>query len=75
MSDPTHDLVNERRREMAIEHLLFHTIRFLARRSPELLDELDASVQHLWDRGAQARDDEEVREIARRFLSSLRRES
>ena len=74
MSDHPHEIADERRREMAIEHLLFHTIRFLARRSPELLDELDASVEHLWDRGTGERDDEQVRDVARRFLASLRRE-
>ena len=74
MAENLHDIVDERRREMAVEHLLFHTVRFVARQSPGLLDELDASVEHLWDRGTEERDDEGVREIARRFLASLRRE-
>ena len=34
-------IIDARRREMAIEHLLFGTIRFVAQRHPELLDELD----------------------------------
>ena len=68
-------LVDARRREMAIEHLLFGTIRFLTERHPELLDELDGSLVHLWDRveGAE-RDDEAVRAVARRFIHSLRAE-
>lgn len=65
-----------RRREMAIEHLLFGTIRFLAARHPELLDELDGSLQHLWDvADDNPRDDEAVRDVARRFLKSLRSET
>ena len=75
MTDLSDDILEERRREMAVEHLLFRTIRFVAGRHPELLDELEASVDHLWDRGPEPRDDERVREIARRFVSSLRREA
>src|SRR5918997_1449463 len=61
---------------MAIEHLLFGTIRFVAQRHPELLDELDGSLDHLWDLvDEEPRNDEAVREVARRFLKSLRAES
>jgi hypothetical protein len=76
MSDaPTDPALDARRREMAIEHLLFGTIRFVAARHPELLGELEGSLDHLWDRGeAETRDDEAVREVARRFLKSLRAE-
>jgi hypothetical protein len=64
---------NTRHREMAVEHLLFGTIRFLAGRDPNLIDELEASLPHLWDHGdSDTRDDEAVREIARGFLRSLR---
>lgn len=64
----------ERHRELAIEHLLFGTIRFVGARHPELLDALDESVAHLGDSAhGPAKDDEAVREIARRFLASLRR--
>lgn len=73
--DPAAKIVDARRREMAVEHLLFGTIRFLAHRHPELLDELDASLSHLWDLAdEEPRDDEAVREIARRFIKSLRHE-
>lgn len=71
-SDP---IIDARRREMAIEHLLFGTIRFVAERHPDLLDELDQSVDHLWDKAhGDARDDEAVRAVARRFIGSLRAE-
>ncbi|XYD07190.1 hypothetical protein R1A27_18800 [Methylobacterium sp. NMS12] len=64
-----------RRREMATEHLLFGTMRFLARQHPELLDELEGSLGHLWDTvEGEARDDEAVRTIARRMLKGLRAE-
>ena len=81
MTDPRSPLSNDpiidaQRREMAIEHLLFGTLRFVARRHPDLLDDLDRSLDHLWDKthGA-ARDDEAVREVARRFIKSLRAET
>jgi len=73
-SDPN-PIAQARHRELAIEHLLFGTIRFLAQRHPELLDELDGSLGHLWDKSeGEARDDEAVREIARKFIRSLRAE-
>lgn len=66
-------IADARRREIAIEHLLFGTISFMARKHPELLDELDGSLVHLWDLADEAtRDDGAVREIARKFLKSLR---
>jgi len=72
-SDPALQIVEARRREMAIEHLLFGTIRFVAQQHPALLDELDDSLDHLWDKGPDGeRDDEAVREVARRFIGSLR---
>ncbi len=71
----TDPIADARRREMAVEHLLFGTIRFVAQRNPELLDELDGSLGHLWDKADDAtRDDEAVRAIARRFIKSLRAE-
>lgn len=69
-------LTDARRREMAIEHLLFGTIRFVAQRHPELLDELDGSLDHLWDHAnGEDRNDEAVRDVARRFVNSLRAKS
>jgi hypothetical protein len=76
MNEPNHQAcLEERRREMAIEHLLFAALRFLARKYPELPDELDSSMSHLWDRGPEPRDDGRVREIAAKFVESLRREA
>ena len=80
MSDTEHDaiahspeVIDARRREMAVEHLVFGTLGFLAKRHPELLDDLDASLDHLWDPDqGEARNDEAVRNIARRMLKSLR---
>lgn len=69
-------LVDARRREMAVEHIVFGTVRFIAHKHPELLDELDASLEHLWDHEqGEARDDDAVRKIAQRMLKSLRKES
>jgi hypothetical protein len=74
-ADTASQLTDARRREMAIEHLLFGTLRFVAQRHPELLDELDGSLDHLWDKAdGEERDDEAVREVARRFIKSLRAE-
>ena len=68
-------VIDARRREMAVEHLLFGALRFLSGRHPELLDELDASLANLWDKSeGEARDDEAVRAIAGRFIRSLRAE-
>ncbi len=67
--------VAARHREMAVEHLLFGTIRFLSQRHPELLAELEDSLAHLWDHADDtSRNDEAVRDVARRFLRSLRAE-
>ncbi len=76
ITEPTIAKVAEaRRREMAIEHLLFGTIRFVAQQHPELLNELDESLAHLWDAATdETRDDDAVRDIARRFIKSLRAE-
>ena len=81
MSDTSPDrtaaqVIEARRREMAIEHLLFGTIRFVAHRHPELLQELESSLDHLWDKAeGEARDHEAVRAIAGRFIKSLRAEA
>ena len=70
------EIADARRREMAVEHLLFGTLRFLAHRHPELVTELDASLDHLWDKADDGtRDDAAVRAVARRFIKSLRAES
>ena len=72
----TDRIADARRREMAVEHLLFGTIRFLAERHPELLDELEGSLDRLWDKADDVpRNDEAVRDVARSFVKSLRAET
>ena len=72
----TDRIADARRREIAVEHLLFGTIRFLTKRHPELLDELEGSLDHLWDKADDVpRNDEAVRDIARSFVKSLRAET
>ena len=71
--DDTDQVTKTRHRELAIEHLLFHTIRELARDKHDLLDKLESSLSQLWDSGPKNdHDDEAVRNIARTFLRSLR---
>lgn len=68
-------LADARHRELAIEHLLFGTIRHLARENPDLLASLEASLDHLWDKADDGtRDDAAVRDVARRFLKSVQAE-
>lgn len=67
------ELAAERRRELAVEHLLFQTIAYLGRKNPDLLDHLEASLAHLGDSADDdTKDDEAVRGIARTFIGSLR---
>jgi hypothetical protein len=69
-------VAEERRREIAVEHLLFGTIRYVQKQHPGLLDELESSLSHLGDMADdETKDDERVREIARLFIQSLRAES
>ena len=66
-------IAEERRRELAMEHLLFGTIRYVQKQHPGLLDELGRSLDHLGDSADDdTKDDEAVRDIARRFIKSLR---
>jgi hypothetical protein len=72
-SSETAPVVDARRCERAVEHLLFAALRFLAGRHREMLDEFETSLSHLWDRSeGAAHDDEPVPEIARLFIKSLR---
>ncbi len=69
-------VVRERQREMAIEHLLFWTIRHVERHHPGLIDALEQSLDRLGDPAHDGtKDDGAVREIAEKFLKSLRAES
>ena len=70
------NVADERRREIAMEHLLFGTICYVERHHHGLLDELDGSLGHLGDPAHdETKDDEAVREIARKFIRSLRAEA
>ncbi|PIK72483.1 hypothetical protein CS379_13730 [Methylobacterium frigidaeris] len=61
---------------MVAEPLLFTTLRVLAGRHPDVIDALEGSVDHLGDPGSDAtQDDEAVRDIARRFVASLKAEA
>lgn len=69
----TDQITATRHRELAIEHLLFQTLRELSRDKPDLLDRLEDSLSHLWDNGPrESHDHEAVRAIARTFIRSLR---
>ena len=68
-------VAEERRRELAVEHLLFQTLSFIEGKHPGLLDHLEASVKDLGDSADDdTKDDEAVREIARTFIGSLRKQ-
>jgi hypothetical protein len=70
------EVVNERRRELAVEHLLFQTIAYVEERHPGLIARLEASLDHLGDSARdETKDDEAVRDIARLFIKSLRSET
>lgn len=67
-------IAEERRRELAVEHLLFQTVGYVERQHPGLLDHLEQSLDHLGDSAHDdTKDDEAVREVARLFIKSLRK--
>lgn len=67
-------IAEERRREIAVEHLLFQTVAYVERQHPGLLDHLEASLDHLGDSAEdETKDDEAVRAVARLFIASLRK--
>lgn len=71
MSDT--DAVETRRRQMAVEHLLFRTMEYVEAKHPGLLDALQASLDHLGDPAHDGtKDDEAVREIARKMIAGAR---
>lgn len=72
----TNDIaIQARRREIAVEHVLFKLIEFVEQRHPGLLDHIDASLSHLGDPAHdETKDDEAVRAIARRMVEGARRE-
>lgn len=69
------DANETRRREIATEHLLFKLMEYVEARHPGLLDLLEASLDHLGDPAVGTdKDDDAVREIARRMIVCARRE-
>ncbi|USU08662.1 hypothetical protein NF700_16605 [Sphingomonadaceae bacterium OTU29MARTA1] len=73
MTDDT--AIDTRRREIATEHLLFKTMEYVEARHPGLLDFLEASLGHLGDPARDGtKDDEAVREVARRMIVGARAE-
>ncbi len=63
-----------RHRELAAEHMLFQSLLFMEGRNPGLFDHLDASIANLGDMADDdTKDDEAVREVARKFVQGLRR--
>jgi len=67
------DIIRTRQREIAAEHLLFKLIEYVESRDPGLLDFLEGSLSHLGDPARDdSKDDEGVREIARRMIAGAR---
>jgi hypothetical protein len=72
MTDPT---TLTRRREIATEHLLFRLMEYVETQKPGLLDFLETSLDHLGDPAkGDDKDDEAVRDVARRMIAGARRE-
>ncbi|MEP9400323.1 hypothetical protein [Sphingomonas sp. VNH70] len=70
MSDAT---IKTRHREIAVEHLLFWTMRYVERRLPGLLDSLEISLDKLGDPAhGPDKDDEAVRHIASKMIAGAR---
>lgn len=73
MSD---DTVLTRRREIAVEHVLFKLIEYVEQREPGLLDFIETSLQHVGDPATdETKDDEAVRAIARGMIAGARKEA
>jgi hypothetical protein len=68
-------VVEEQRREIAVEHLLFKTMEFVERQHPGLLDFLEGSLGNLGDiNDGKDKDDEAVRDIARKMIAGARKQ-
>jgi len=73
MTEPDDTAVQARRREIATEHLLFKLMEYVEARHPGFLDFAESSLDHLGDPARDGtKDDEAVREIARRMLRGAR---
>ncbi len=73
MTDQT--AVDARRREIAAEHVLFKMIEYVEAKHPGLLDFIEQSLDHLGDPARdETKDDDAVRQIARKMIIGARRE-
>lgn len=71
-----HTAVEARRREIAVEHLLFKLIEYVEADRPGLLDYLEGSLDHLGDPAHDdTKDDDAVRAIARKMIVGARTDS
>jgi hypothetical protein len=62
-----------RRREIAVEHIVFKLIEYVERSQPGLLDFVGDSLDHLGDPAHdETKDDEAVRDVVRRMIASAR---
>ena len=76
MPDQNDTAVQARRREIAVEHVLFKTIEYVERQHPGLLDYVENSLDRLGDYARdETKDDEAVREIARKLIQGARAET
>ena len=68
------DAITEtRHREIAVEHLLFWTMRYVEAQHPGLLDSLEASLDKLGDpTPGSDKDDDAVRHIAAKMIAGAR---
>ena len=72
---PADATVQTRRREIAVEHLLFKTMEYVESKHPGLLDHIEGSLDHLGDAAHDdTKDDEAVRIIAQRMIDGARAE-
>jgi hypothetical protein len=75
MTDTEDTAVQARRREIATEHLLFKLMEYVEARHPGFLDFAEGSLDHLGDPAHDGtKDDETVRDVARRMLKGARAE-
>jgi len=73
--DATEIAVAARRREIAAEHLLFKLMEYVEKQHPGFLDFAESSLDHLGDPSRdETKDDEAVRDVARRMLRGARAE-
>lgn len=71
---PSETAIQARRREMAVEHILFHLLRHVEAQGPGVIDSIEQSLAHLGDPAKDGTgDDEAVREIARKILAGARK--